>query len=275
MVRRFVIALVSAALAGGTWSCVTAKSARAPGTAFAPNAGEFASTRGADLRTDTCDTICAAANRCSTPDASVPKRITDACATGCGDLRGHPTPLEARVLDCASLQDCTGFQACTLAVFQPEQARSCAATCQAIADCRGRASGSCLRDCEGHKTEDSRAMLPQTRPCSLEDTCDALERCMVSWTNPSDARTLTAKPSHVNPVTSACHQLCRRSVECAGEAAQLAGAETARVVEMMDQGLVSCVLDCEANVDGEVVEAVRACASGPTCEMFGQCVRQF
>ena len=72
-----------------------------------------------------------------------------------------------------------------------------------------------------------------------------------------------------------CRELCTRSVRCAGEAAELAAPETARVIALMDQGLVSCVLDCEANAGGEKTEEVRACARSPSCEKFGECVHQF
>ena len=273
--RRFAIALLAAALAGVTWSCVTASPVAEGRDASSPNDRESASVLDPNRRRRTCDTICATADRCAQQDAPAPRRILDACEAGCAELRGRPTPLEARVFDCASLDDCTGFQACALAVFQPEAGRSCAASCRALADCRGQASASCLRDCETHRADRGAATLPPARPCSAQSTCDALERCMVTWTHGAEARTVMAAPSVASPHPSACRELCTRSVRCAGEAAELAATETARVIALMDQGLVSCVLDCEANAGGEKTAELRACARSPSCEKFGECVHQF
>jgi hypothetical protein len=98
---------------------------------------------------------------------------------------------------------------------------------------------------------------------------------MVRWRGFDDARTQVASPSAMPEAPSACHELCTRSVRCAGEAAQLAATEAARVVALMDQGLVSCVLDCEANVGDDAEESVRSCAHAATCEAFKECANRF
>lgn len=267
---RLSITFVAAALAGLTWSCVTARAPARPlvSTAEAPHPP-------LDMRAETCARICGRVDTCATQDARIPQRVSDACAAGCEGLEGSPTPLESRIFDCASLDDCRGFEVCTLAVFQPEASRSCAATCGALGDCRGQASPACVRDCETHRASKGSPTLPPARPCSATSTCDALEGCMVRWRGADNARTRIASPPAEPAAPSACHELCTRSVLCAGEAAQLAATEAARVVALMDQGLVSCVLDCEANVGDDAEKSVRACARAATCEAFKECANRF
>lgn len=243
-----------------------------------PAAATPASAQGL-ARANACRTICARATSCDdapgrTPDreatGTIPDRILNTCARGCENVDGPITALERRTVDCAAIDGCEGFAACTAAIFDPSrQDRACRAICREVSVCLGDTPRACVQRCRAS---------PEPTPCTSAESCAALIQCQASWGAPEGDRTTlqAASPSSASTVTAreVCAGMCRREVLCEARANDLSRSESLALLDAMDQGLVSCELDCVAFVKRTRPDPVLSCVQQSTCDDFQACVNE-
>jgi hypothetical protein len=229
-----------------------------------------------------CSNSCTRLDRCA-PDLAafhqlevsvVASQFPFDCPEECAGLKGTAENDTARLSDCLALDSCAAFYSCSTGEPLPVELtdrRDCESLCARETACRQlgdaeheEAESECLLGCEnaGAVKGEAGALLD----CLSERTCGPLVTCTARWREGSSS----AGPLPPG-ISTTCHKLCRRAIECGAEYADLSDREASEMSEAMSSTYVECAVQCGKDLSDESQPKFDACLAKEQCEDFQKC----